>query len=126
MARIVAFAGAAALLLTMGGVAHARTAQEVGYAPGALGVDAIMHGDMGRAEVALTGDARVAKGDAARLLNLGYVYAQTGRIREARAVLNAAYAAPDGKVLLSDGREISSRKAAVEAMAWLDGKYALR
>lgn len=111
----------AALAAMMGFTAPATAADgpEIGYAGGALAVDDITQGRLIAAERVLQAQSAEDARDPARLINLGLVYARTGRSMEAQAAFLAARAAPEKKLILADGRELSSRKVADEALAWL-------
>lgn len=123
------WAVAAALLMT-GGVAGANAEPaktEVGYPKGALGLAAIQDGDLAKAEAQLNSMKGVKASDPARLINLGQVYARTGRTEEAARAYEAAMKNPkEFDVLLVDGRIMSSREAARLALIDLRGGYAVR
>lgn len=119
----------AALLLT-GGVSGANAEpanMEIGYPKGALGLAAIQNGDLAKAEVQLNSMKGVKASDPARLINLGQVYARTGRLEEAaRAYETAMKSRKSFDVVLADGRIMSSREAARLALVDLRGAYAVR
>ena len=96
--------------------AAAQPAGEMDYAPGSLGYDALIRGDLAKAEIQLRSDRTVDANDPARLLNLGQVLARTGRIAEAADVFRRAKAMEDGELVLADGSAISSREAARRAL----------
>lgn len=124
------WAVAAAALLMTGGVAGANAEpanREIGYPNGALGLAAIQNGDLAKAEEQLTSMKGVKASDPARLINLGQVYARTGRAEEAARAYEAAMKSPKAfDVLLVDGRIMSSREAARLALIDLRGGYAGR
>ena len=109
---------AAAALLSLfagAGVAQAEPLTELGYKAGALGVAAIAQGDYRTAETQLDRMDGVAAGDPARLINLGQVYARTGRYKDAERAYRAAMAAPAFDVVLTNGSVVSTREAARRA-----------
>lgn len=104
------------------GMANATdTRGEIGYANGALGYDALVAGDLPRAEAQLNARHGVTMNDPARLLNLANVYMQTGRTQEARALLIAVR---DNRtsfdVELANGAIASTRDVARRALARMD------
>ena len=66
---------------------------ENGYPTGSLAVAAIQRGDWARAEALLLAEGRLDKADPARLINLGRVYAATGRTDQAISMWQTALAA---------------------------------
>jgi tetratricopeptide (TPR) repeat protein len=121
----------AAFLLAIGGLSTALGAQphtsEIGYPDGALGLAAIQNGDLAKAETQLNTLKGVKADDPARLINLGQVYARTGRYNEAAQAYQAAMKSDKSfDVLLIDGRVMSSRDAARLALIELRGAYAAR
>lgn len=122
---------AVAALMMLGGFSSGACAQqyrtEIGYPEGALGLAAIQDGDMARAEAQLTATQGTEASDPARLINLGQVYARTGRYEEAARAYKAAMNSTESfEVLLTDGREMSTREAARLALIELRGAYASR
>lgn len=102
-------------------------ASEIGYQEGALGFAALTSGDFQRAEKQLNSLNGVEADDPARLINLGQVYAKTGRYQEAMgAYMAAMHSKKQFDVVLADGRVISSREAAKLALANLRNNYAAR
>lgn len=94
---------------------------EVGYATGALGYDALVAGDLNRAETQLNAQRGVSANDPARLLNLANVYMRTGRTEEARALLLSVRDSRSSfDVELADGRVASTRDVARLAIARMD------
>lgn len=118
-----------AALIALGGLSTPAIAgpeaAEIGYKEGALGYAALTGGDYQRAEVQLNRLDGVEKDDPARLINLGQVYAKTGRHEEARrAYISAMKSGKSFDVVLADGRVVSSREAARMALAGLPGNFA--
>ncbi|HKX77221.1 MAG TPA: tetratricopeptide repeat protein [Novosphingobium sp.] len=128
MAGKIGFACALALLGVSGTALQAQPyTSEIGYPDGALGLAAIQHGDLSKAEAQLNSLQGVEANDPARLINLGQVYARTGRYKEAKQAYIAALNSRESfDVLLTDGRTMSSRDAARLALMELRGKYAAR
>ena len=94
---------------------------EVGYATGALGYDALVAGDLNRAETQLDAMNGVSANDPARLINLANVYMRTGRTTEARNLLIAVRDSRTSfDVELANGRVASTRDVARQAMARMD------
>lgn len=118
----------AALLLVGGAGANAEPSNvEIGYPKGALGLAAIQDGDLAKAEAQLNSMKGVKASNPARLINLGQVYARTGRHQEAARAYEAAMKSPKSfDVVLADGRIMSSREAARLALIDLRGGYAVR
>lgn len=106
--------------LSFAGTAIAQEPQrvEIGYSEGALGLAAIERGDWATAERQLT-EARLARADdPARLINLGRVYAATGRVPQALAAWHAALASRrQHDVVLGDGSVASTDAIARAAIA---------
>ena len=90
---------------------------EAGYQPGALGVSAISRGDWAAAERALM-QSPVREDDPARLLNLGRVYAATGRTEQAVQTWRRALASDRHfEVETATGEWASTRVLAERALA---------
>lgn len=91
---------------------------EQGYQRGALGVAALDRGDWAAAEAQLTELRGLRSEDPARLINLGKVYAETGRVADAVTVWRLAL---DSKrqfeVVTAEGRIVSTDQLAREALA---------
>lgn len=112
MNRLAILALGAAMIPAM---ASAQSVEE-GYPRGGLAVAAIERGDWARAE-ALLNDGRVDAADPARLINLGQVYANTGREGEALAAWRAALASNRHvQVETLGGRWVSTAQIAREAL----------
>ena len=92
---------------------------ESGYPTGSLALAAIERGDWATAERLLTDETRLPADDPARLVNLGHVYAATGRTAEAVAVWQRVLTL-DGHVEVSTagGRTARTDQLAREAIAF--------
>lgn len=91
---------------------------EQGYQRGALGVAALDRGDWGAAEAQLSELRGVRPDDPARLINLGKVYAETGRVEDAVTVWRLALASDrQFEVVTAEGRVVSTDALAREALA---------
>lgn len=91
---------------------------EQGYQRGALGVAAIDRGDWTAAEAQLSELRGIRSDDPARLLNLGKVYAETGRVEDAVTVWRLALASKSQfEVVTAEGRVVSTDQLAREALA---------
>lgn len=91
---------------------------EQGYQRGALGVAAIDRGDWTSAEGQLSEQRGLRSDDPARLINLGRVYAETGRVKDAVAVWQRALASKrQFEVVTAEGRIVSTDQLAREALA---------
>jgi Flp pilus assembly protein TadD len=99
---------------------------EVGYPAGSLGVQQIAVGEYSAAERILSPVSREDATDPARLINIGLVYARTGRLAEAKDAFDAARNAPDTPLMLSNDKEISSRTLAAHLLKSLDSRFAAR
>ena len=123
----------ALVLVSASGLAHAAPAiagdvvtGEVAYSPDAIGYDALIAGDNERAiRDILAGN--VSRHDPAFLLNLGQAYARSGRVAEARELFrHAAKKRENVDLVLADGRVISSKLAARQALATVQVGIAAR
>ena len=108
-------------LVVMGltGAVHAESATGVptAYPPVAIGYDALSAGDNERAVKDML-EGSVSRHDPAFLLNLGQAYARTGRLAEARELFRRASKKTENvDLILADGRVISSKLAARQALA---------
>lgn len=91
---------------------------EQGYQRGALGVAAIDRGDWAAAEAQLSEARGIRSDDPARLINLGKVYAETGRVNDAIMVWQLALASSRHfEVVTAEGRVVSTDQLAREALA---------
>ncbi len=110
------------LALSAGLIATSATAQsqptgEIGYAPGSLGYDAIISGDLRTAETQIENARDIDAADPARLINLGYIHMRTGRIQTAQRLFEAARdSARPTMLVLANGEVISSRDVATRAL----------
>jgi len=94
---------------------------ETGFEVGALGLSAIDRGDWATAEQQLMEMRRVSASDPARLINLGRVYAETGRRDLAVAAFRKALEAPHPyEVTLGDGTVATTDQVARAALARYD------
>jgi len=120
MTNRLAIVSVLSLVLALPTGAIAATPSEVGYTQGSLAVSDLASGRLERAEQILTPQSLEDARDPARLINIGIVYARSGRLTEARSAFLAAQRVPEEALVLSDGRETSSRVAAGEQLALLD------
>jgi Flp pilus assembly protein TadD len=91
---------------------------EQGYQRGALAVAAIDRGDWTTAEAQLGEPRGLRSDDPARLINLGKIYAETGRVDEAVTVWQLALASKRHfEVVTAEGRVVSTDRLAREALA---------
>lgn len=91
---------------------------EQGYQRGALGLAAIDRGDWTAAEAQLSELRGLRSDDPARLINLGKVYAETGRVGDAITVWQLALASKrQFEVVTAEGRVVSTDRLAREALA---------
>lgn len=101
--------------------AAAQGASAADHPKGALGSDALVAANYRIAEDQLREDYTSGFDDPARLINLGQVYANTGREQAAKKLFKRAMDAEDVTIILADGQEISSRLAARRALDSLRG-----
>lgn len=126
--RIAAFALTAASL-AVGACATGAEAPlaETEYPRGSLAVAALDRGDFERAELLLTKRRQLSESNPARLLNLATVYARTGRPELARDTWRRVLASDrQAMVATTDGRHVSTRQLAREALATVDLETAAR
>lgn len=126
--RTVSTAVAATLALTAAtGVLANETRGEVGYSRGALGYDALMAGDLDRAEQQIADARNVARDDPARLINLAYIHMQTGRVQSARTLFEMVRDHRTSFVVeLANGEAADTREVARRALARMNRAYATR
>lgn len=118
---------AAAALVGMAGAAQAQQAQEIGYAAGSLGYQAMVDGNYEDALVQLQMSEEALGEDPAHMINLGSAYAQLGRIDAAAAMYTAALEAEDSfDIVLANGEVMSTREAARRALRSLRSDLAAR
>lgn len=118
----------ALVLVSATGVAHAEPALngEVSYPHTAIGYEALAAGDHERAvRDMLAGN--VSRHDPAFLLNLGQAYARSGELSKARELFRLAAKKRDVvDLVLADGRVMSSKLAARQALATVQVGIAAR
>lgn len=127
--RAILMIAAAAGALAMGATATASPDRsgEVGYARGALGYDALVAGDLRRAEQQIASANSVATDDPARLINLAYIHMQTGRVRSAQALFEAVRDHREHfMVELANGTTADTRDVARRALERMNRAYAAR
>lgn len=102
--------------------AFAQTPEaEIGYQRGSLGYEALMANDNQRALHQILTDKSAAPNDPARLINLGRAHARLGDKAKAKLAFEAAAnCREDFDLVLSDGKIMNSRKAAVLALKSLN------
>jgi pentatricopeptide repeat protein len=118
----------ALVLFSVSGVAHAAPAvdDEIAYPAKAIGYDALTAGDNERAVRDMLA-GHVSRHDPAFLLNLGQAYARSGRVSEARELFRLASKKREVvDLVLADGRVISSKLAARQALATVQVGIAAR
>lgn len=117
------------VLAVTSGVAYAQSAPggEIGYAKGALGYDALVAGDSERAIKQILSNDEFSRHDPARLINLGQAYVRTGRTSEAERLFTHAIQSRDEvDLILADGRVMSSKVVARQALSSLQSRVATR
>ncbi|MGZ8285186.1 MAG: tetratricopeptide repeat protein [Allosphingosinicella sp.] len=116
--RIFVLAALAAIALSACAGRQSSAMVEQGYQRGALGVAAIDRGDWTAAETQLGELRGLRSDDPARLLNLGRVYAETGRVDDAVTVWRLALASKRHfEVVTAEGRVATTDQLAREALA---------
>ncbi|WP_324807365.1 tetratricopeptide repeat protein [Sphingomonas sp. LY29] len=125
MARAFLLAPLAVMLAVPPAAAQTPAKGEVNYPQGSLGYDALVSGNLEAAELQLR-TSQIDRSDPARLINLGQVYAKTGRYAEAEKMFEAAMAAQDVELVLASGRVIGSRAAADKALTRMKAVVASR
>ena len=109
---------AAAIAVSACATSESGTLVEQGYQRGALGVAALDRGDWTAAEAQLSELRGIRKDDPARLINLGKVYAETGRVGDAVTVWKLALESDrQFEVTTAQGRVVSTAQLAREALA---------
>lgn len=116
------------LALAVAAQAEPARTGEVGYTRGALGYDALMAGDLPRAERQIADARDVASNDPAQMINLAYIHMQTGRLQSARALFEAVRDQRDHfMVELANGEVADTRVVAQRALVRLNrAAYAAR
>lgn len=118
----------ALMMAGLAGTAHAESVAgtETAYPSKAIGYDALAAGDNVRAVDDMM-NGSISRHDPAFLLNLGQAYARTGQIAEAREMFRAAARKSENvDLVLADGRVISSKQAARQALATVQVGLAAR
>jgi hypothetical protein len=106
-----------ALALTAAVPALADSQSEIGYDRGSLAFEALMANDNKVALQQLARDRSVPKTDPAKLINTGRAYARLGDFTRAEeSFLAALHCKYEMDLILADGREMNSRKAARAAL----------
>lgn len=114
------------VLATLAAPAMAQSASEIGYNQNALGVAALMASDYRTAETQLGAMDGVTAGDPLRLINLGNVYAATGRIFDAEKAYVAVLNTEAVDVMTADGRETDTHAVARTALSRIHAVTAAR
>lgn len=110
----------AALLIATAGPALAQSSYEIGYDRGSLGYEALVSNQNDLALQQLTKSRAVPNTDPAKLINLGRAYQRKGDLSLAEEAFTAALHCKDEMdLVLADGREMGSRKAARLALKQL-------
>lgn len=111
--RIAAFA----LFVAAAGPAMAQSQGEIGYERGTLGYEALVTHQNDLALKQLTKGNPIPNTDPAKLINLGRAYARLGDLEKAEESFIAALNCKEEMdLVLADGREMNSRKAAKLAL----------
>jgi len=109
---------AAAIVMFVPGVAVAQSGDLV---QGVVGQDVLETSDLEDMIVKLEAESRKSKNDPALLLNLGQAYARLGDYDKAQLTFLRARDSRKGyDVLMADGAIKSTRRAAIDALKWLD------
>lgn len=104
----------ASVMLTASAAVAGNPAAEIGYERGALGFEALMANDNETALRQLQSSKSVPHNDPARLINLGRAHARLGNEGQARQAFEAAANCKEHfDIILSDGKVMNSRKAAM-------------
>ncbi|MBA3576659.1 MAG: tetratricopeptide repeat protein [Sphingomonas sp.] len=111
----MALAGAVSLVHAGHAAAQQR---EIGYPKGSLGVQAILDADYDTAERQLD-DFRVDDKDPGRLINLGSIFAKTGRTESAERHFKQVLEEENVELILADGRTMPSHDIARLALSRL-------
>jgi hypothetical protein len=91
---------------------------ELGYPRGALGFEALASDDLATAELQLK-NGGTPRYDPAWLINIGQVYARTGRLAQAEKMFLRAQRAEEVELVLASGRTVRSGEAATRALQLL-------
>lgn len=114
MVKLVLTATAGLFLST----SAAAQQNDIAYPANSLGTNAILSGDYATAEKQIR-ESRVSKYDPARALNLGLVFAKTGRIDKAEKQFEQVLLEDNVDLVLANGKAMSSHEAARSALAKL-------
>ena len=113
------------LLVATAAPALAQSNSEIGYDRGSLGYEALVSNRNDLALEQLTKSRAVPNTDPAKLINLGRAYQRLGDLALAEQSFTAALNCKEEMdLLLADGREMSSRKAAKLALKELKASKA--
>lgn len=113
------------LLLATAAPTLAQSNSEIGYDRGSLGYEALVSNQNALALEQLTINRAVPSTDPAKLINLGRTYQRLGNFSLAEQSFTAALHCKDQMdLVLADGREMSSRKAAKLALKELKASKA--
>lgn len=109
------------LLAATAAPAMAQSYHEIGYDRGSLGFEALMTNQNQLALEQLQRDRSVPQNDPAKLINIGRAYERLGDYNRAEeAFLAALHCKDEMDLVLADGREMNSRKAAKLALKELE------
>lgn len=109
-----------AMMLVSASPAVAQAEFEIGYDRGSLGYEALVSNQNKLALEQLARDRSVPNTDPAKLINIGRAYARLGNVARAEEAFTAALNCKEEMdLVLSDGREMNSRKAARLALKQL-------
>ena len=110
----------AVLLITTAAPVLAQPSFEIGYDRGSLGYEALVSNQNDLALEQLTKSRSVPNTDPAKLINLGRAYQRAGNFSLAEEAFTAALNCKEEMdLVLADGREMGSRKAARLALRQL-------
>jgi thioredoxin-like negative regulator of GroEL len=91
------------------------------------GYTEIARGDYTAAEQRLSKEQRLFRHEPDLMLNMAYVYAQTGRIAQARALYRSVLTMPDEVLDMPQGNSMASHDLARAALSRLNGaEFTLR
>lgn len=104
------------LIAALIGLGSPVAGAELDYAPGTLAYQALVEGDLARAERELRTSSGVMQNDPAWLLNYGQFLARSGRVNEASAIFRRVSLAPDSEIVLASGEVTGTRNASRRAL----------
>jgi Flp pilus assembly protein TadD len=91
------------------------------------GYSEIARGDYTAAELRLSKEQRMFRHEPDLMLNMAYVYAQTGRLAQARALYRSVLTMPDEMLDMPQGSSMASHDLAKAALLRLNGtEFTLR